>query len=213
MYRLHCFAQSGNAYKVAFFLNHLGVAWEPVFVDFMNGQTRTDAWRRAHNDMGEAPVLEDGERHLTQSAVILLHLARKHGRCGPRTPDEEADMLRWLFFDNHKFTSHFAAHRFLKSFGPAAPDPAVLAFLRTRIDSAYGIVDQRLQSQDFMMGDTPTIVDFSLCGYGFYPQEETGYDLDQRFPAVAAWLRRLQGLPGWKAPYDLLPGERLAPKW
>ncbi len=213
MYKLHCFVQSGNAYKTAFFLNHLGVPWEPVFVDFMNGQTRTEPWRASNNDMGEAPVLEDGSRRLTQSAVILLYLARKHGRCGPKDEEQEYDMLRWLFFDNHKFTSFFAAHRFLKSFGPAAPDPAVLKFLQTRIDSAYGIVDKRLSTQPFMMGDAPTIVDFSLCGYCFYPKEETGYDLEARFPAIAAWVRRLQALPGWKGPYELMPGERIAPKW
>ena len=216
MYKLHGFSQSGNTYKVALLLEALQQPWTPVHVPFdafAEGITRSQDWRQANNEMGEVPILEIGDRKLSQSGAIMIHLAAKHGAFGGQSEDEHLEVLRWLFFDNHKFTSHFAAHRFLKSFGPAAPDPAVLAFLRTRIDSAYGIVDQRLQSQDFMMGNAPTIVDFSMCGYGFYPQEETGYDLDQRFPAVAAWLRRLQGLPGWKAPYDLLPGERLAPKW
>ena len=71
MYRLHSFCQSGNAYKVAFFLQTLGLEWEPVFVDFMNGVTRTADWREQVNPMGEAPGLEDGERSLTQSGVIL----------------------------------------------------------------------------------------------------------------------------------------------
>jgi glutathione S-transferase len=77
MYRLHGFCQSGNTFKVAFLLRALGQPWEPVFVDFMNGVTRTPAWREQANAMGEVPVLEeaDGSR-MTQSGVILTELAR-----------------------------------------------------------------------------------------------------------------------------------------
>jgi glutathione S-transferase len=45
MYRLHCFSQSGNSFKVAFFLRALHQSWEAVFVDYMNGLTRDAAWR------------------------------------------------------------------------------------------------------------------------------------------------------------------------
>ena len=34
-YKLHCFCQSGNSYKVALYLNCAGLDWEPVFTDFM----------------------------------------------------------------------------------------------------------------------------------------------------------------------------------
>ncbi|MFP5393769.1 MAG: glutathione S-transferase N-terminal domain-containing protein, partial [Gammaproteobacteria bacterium] len=84
MVRLHCFAQSGNSFKVAFMLRALGVPFEPVFVDFFNGATRGDDWRGEHNEMGEAPVLEDGDKRLTQSGAILTYLADKHGRFGGR---------------------------------------------------------------------------------------------------------------------------------
>jgi glutathione S-transferase len=117
-------------------LRSLEQPWTPVFVDFFKGATRKDDWRRDVNEMGEAPVLEDGDLRLTQSGVILSHLARKHGRFGGRTEAEQRDVLRWLFFDNHKFTSYFATYRFLKAFGPSAPDPAVMAFFKGRIDAA-----------------------------------------------------------------------------
>ena len=57
MYRLHCFSQSGNSFKVAFMLRALRQPWEAVFVDFMHGRTRDAAWREQTNEMGEAPVL------------------------------------------------------------------------------------------------------------------------------------------------------------
>ena len=122
-------------------------------------------------------------------------------------------MLRWILFDNHKFTSYMATYRFMKAFGAAAPDPAVMAFLRSRMDGAFAIVNMHLAASDFMVGNAPTIADFSMCGYLYYPLEESGYEVQQRFPHIGAWLNRLRDVPGWALPYDILPGERLLPKW
>ncbi len=213
MYRLHGFCQSGPTFKVAFLLRALGQPWEPVFVDFMQGVTRTESWREQTNEMGEAPVLEDGTRRLTQSGVILGYLAKKHGAYEGATEDDRLEVLRWLFFDNHKFTSYFAAYRFIKAFGPSAPDPVVLAWLRARMDAAFAIVDKHLAAREWMVGRAATIADFSLSGYLFYPPEESGYAVAGRYPHIEAWLARLRGLPGWASPYDVLPGERLLPKW
>lgn len=63
------------------------------------------------------------------------------------------------------------------------------------------------------MGSRPTIADMSLCGYLLYPPQESGYDIGRQYPAMARWLERVKQLPGWMPPHELLPGERLAPKW
>jgi glutathione S-transferase len=121
--------------------------------------------------------------------------------------------MRWLFFDNHKFTSYFASWRFTKSFAPVAPDPGVEKWLRGRIDNAFGIAEKHLSTREYIVGDAPTIADLSMCGYLYYPAEESGYDTAKSYPAIARWLERLKALPGWKSPYDLMPGERVAPRW
>lgn len=213
MYELHGFAQSGNTFKVAFMLRALGQPYTARFVDFMNGVTRSGDWRSATNEMGEVPVLDDGQRRLTQSGVILTHLAARHGRFGGEGEDERLEVLRWLLFDNHKFTSYFASYRFMKAFGPTPPDPAVMAWLRGRIDNAFGIVEKHLSAQPYMVGARPTIADFSLSGYLFYPVEESGYEVEGRYPAIAAWRDRLCTTPGWASPYEVLPGGVIPPRW
>jgi glutathione S-transferase len=214
MYRLHGFCQSGNTFKVAFMLRALHQSWEAVFVDYMKGSaTRDPAWRDQTNEMGEAPVLDDGRKRLTQSGAILTYLARKHGAFGGNGDDEQLEVLRWLLFDNHKFTSYFATYRFMKAFGATAPDPAVMAFLKSRIDGAFGIADKLLATRDFMVGNAPTIADISMCAYLCYPKEESGYDIPAQFPNIARWLDRVRAIDGWANPYDVLPGERIAPKW
>jgi glutathione S-transferase len=213
MYQLHGFSQSGNTFKVAFFLQAIQQPWQPVFVDFMNGVTRTPGWREGTNAMGEVPVLDDGGQRLTQSGVILTHLAAKHGLHGGATEADRLEVLRWLLFDNHKFTSYFATYRFMKAFGPTAPDPAVMAWLRGRVDNAFGVLEKHLAGRAFVVGSTPTIADFSLCGYLFYPLEESGYEVQGRYPNISQWLQRLQQLPGWASPYSMLPGAVITPKW
>jgi glutathione S-transferase len=213
MKKLHCFCQSGNAYKVALAMEFMNVPWQPVFVDFMNGQTRDTAWRDGVNPMGEVPVMEDNGRVITQSTVMLRMLARETGLFGARDGDEDDELLRWMLFDNHKFTANFATYRFMKSFGPSAPDPAVMKFMRSRVDAAYGIVNKHLSTRAFMVGERLTIADLSLCGYVFYPPEECGFDIRETHPNIFAWRERIRAQPRWQDPYDLMPGERIAPKW
>jgi glutathione S-transferase len=213
MLKLHCFSQSGNAYKVAFALNAMGLAWQPVFVDFMHGATRDPDWREHNNLMGEVPILEDGDLQLTQSGVILTYLAEQYGQFGGSTAHDRREILRWILFDNHKFTSYFATYRFIKSFSNKQPDPTIMQWLLSRIDSAYDIVNRHLAGSTFMIGEQLTIADFSLCGYLFYPIEESGYEIASRFPHIAAWRERLRAVPGWADPYQMMPGERILPKW
>ena len=213
MIRLHCFSQSGNCFKVAFALRAMGLPFEMVFVDFMHGATRDPNWRAAINPMGEVPVLEDGARRLTQSGAILSYLAQQTGRFGGDDDDQRLEVLRWMFFDNHKFTSYFATLRFMKSFAPTPPDAAIVAWLRSRLEGSWAVVEQQLAAQPFIAGDAPTIADFSLCGYLFYPEAESGWAIETRYPAIAAWLQRLRAIDGWVSPYDLLPGEVIAPRW
>jgi glutathione S-transferase len=210
-YKLHCFCQSGNSYKAALYLNCAGLDWEPAFVDFFKGATREANWRESVNEMGEAPVLEAEGRKLSQSGVILTHLAQATGKFAPADENERLEALRWMLFDNHKFTSYLATYRFLKAFAQPAPDANVLAFLKGRFDAAAAIVDKHLASSKFMVGDKPTTADFSLAGYVFYPVEEHGYDWAKSHPNIHAWTERLRALPGWKGPYELMPGERIKP--
>ncbi len=212
-FKLHCFAQSGNAFKVAQLLSCAGADWEPLFVNYMKGATSAPAWRDTLNEMGEVPVLEHAGRRLSQSGVILNYLADRLGRYGGRDEAERLEIWRWILFDNHKFSSYFVSHRWLLSFAKTAPKPDVLAYLRGRIDAAFAIVDKHLEGRDFILGDRLTIADFSMVGYLYFPPEETGYDLPRSHLNIAAWADRIAREPGWRHPYDMLPGERIAPAW
>lgn len=205
-YQLYCFAQSGNAYRAALMLNLIGADWQPIYVDFFKGgETRTPKYRAEVNEMGEAPVLLHGEKKLSQSAVILTYLAERTGKFKPEA-EAELEALRWIIFDNQKVNGFLGPYRFLKNFARPPGDPAVMAFLKGRIDASLAILDKRLAAAPFVLGNAPTIVDVSLCGYLYYPAEEFGFDIPATHKNIAAWLDRMKALPGWAHPYDLMPG-------
>ena len=208
MYRLHCFAQSGNCYKAALMLALTDLPWEPVFVDFFKGETRGERYRSEVNELGEAPVLEMEGKRISQSGVILDLLAHKTGKFGPKDEEQRAECWRWLLFDNHKFTGYLSVYRFLRTFIKDT-DPAVLDFLKARAERAFAIADKHLAKQPFLLGERATIADISMAGYVFYPAEETGFDFKASHPAIHAWRERIKALPGWKHPYDLMPGHPL----
>jgi glutathione S-transferase len=207
-YRLHYFPESGNSYKLALMLTLCGERFEPIWTDFCGGVTRTPAWREAVNQMGEIPVLEEDGVRFTQTAPILLKLAERYGRFGGETAEEKFELLRWLFWDNHKLTGYMATYRFQRAFTPS-PDRHVLKYFRRRLDDFLSILERHLERQAFAVGGRPTVADFSMMAYLHYPADETGYDFAASHPAVHGWLSRIASLPGWKSAYDLLPGQRL----
>jgi len=202
-YRLHYFPESGNSYKLALMLTLCGERFEPIWTDFGGGVTRTPEWRRDVNEMGEIPVLEvDGER-LTQTAPILLKLAKQFGRFGGETEQEQFEMLRWLFWDNHKLTSYTGTYRFLRTFAPGT-DKTVLEEFRKRAEGAWKVLDTQLGRAPYLAGGRLTIADISACAYLFF-EDELGVSWTQ-YPNIDRWLGRLRAEPRWRHPYALLPG-------
>jgi glutathione S-transferase len=209
-FQLYCFAQSGNAYRAALMLNLIGADWEPVWYDFFGTMLqRTPEFRETINEMGEAPVLVHGKKKLSQSGVILTYLSDLTGKLKPQGEDERLEALRWIIFDNQKVNGFLGPYRFLKNFAKPAGDPAVMAFLKARIDASLAIVNKRLASHQYLLGDKPTIADISMAAYLYYPAEEFGFDIAKDHPAIGSWLERMKALPGWKHPYELMPGHPL----
>ncbi len=202
-YRLHCFFESGNAFKVAMMLDLAGTDWEPVPVAYFKGATREPAWRERCNEMGEVPVLEHQGLTLSQSGVILDYLAAETGRFGAESDAERREIWRWILFDNHKFSGQFAPLRFLFGIQKTGETP-VTEFLRLRTRAAWGVVDQHLATRDFMLGARPTIADLSMAGYHYY-DEPTGIDRPAEFPAIERWAARVASLPGWRPPHVAMP--------
>ena len=200
---LHCFGESGNSYKAALTLELANLTWKPEKVDFFNGATRTSDFKSI-NLMGEAPVMVDGGVILTQSGAIQQYVSDKSGKLSGLTKDKY-EILRWMFFDNHKMSSQAGNTRFMMNFLPEKHrNKEVIHFMQGRLNAAYGILNNALEDKDWLVGASITIADIANCGYLFYP-EPFGFER-KKWVNIDRWLSNIEQTPGWKHPYDLMPG-------
>lgn len=201
-YKLYCFAESGNAYKAALALELAHCDWEPIFVDFFNGEARTQAYS-AINEMGEVPVLIHGDLKISQSGVIQNYITQQTGKLGGQSDAERREILRWTLWDNHKLSSQAGLLRFLKHFLPEDKRPTeVFPFMESRFSAAYKVLDTHLKNRGWVATGQATMADISCCGYLYYP-EAYGFNRAD-WPNINAWLDRVSNLDGWKHPYDLM---------
>src|SRR6185312_4401196 len=207
-FTLYGFSESGNSYKPALMLELCKADWEIKRVAYFSGETRSPDYREM-NVMGEAPVLvhhrTDGDLTLSQSGVILYHLAKRFLKFNPKTEEEEREVMRWILFDNHKLTSYTATLRYFRSLAKQPNDPAV-PFLEGRAFGAYKVLDAHLKRRDWVAAERPTIADISLSAYLFWP-DQIGVDWND-YPTIRDWLDRIKLLPGWKMPETLMPSGR-----
>lgn len=201
-YRLHCFAESGNAYKVALALALARADWEPVHVEFFAGATRTPDFRQL-NVMGEVPVLEHRGHVLTQSGAILDYIAAVEDRFDPG-PENAREAMRWLLFDSQKLSGMLGPWRFVARLAPPERRNAdIVAFLEGRARGALAVLEAHLAARDWIAADWMTIADLAAAGYLFYDGE---YPIDwaAEFPNIDAWRARLRAEDGFAGPYDLM---------
>ncbi len=157
------------------------------------------------NNMAEVPVMVDGDVTLSQSGVIQMYISEKTGKFGGSSREEAREVMRWMFWDNHKMSSQCGMQRFLMNFLPEDKRPAeVIGFSAGRLKAAFKTLNGALEGKDWLVGDTATHADFSCCGYLFYP-EPFGFERTE-WPNIDRWLSNIQALDGWKHPYDLMPG-------
>ena len=201
---LHEDPRSGNCYKIKLTAALLGLPLACKAYDIMKGETRTPAFLATVNANGRIPVLQIGEgpeaRFLPESNAACWYLA--HG--SPLIPADrfaQADMLRWMFFEQYNHEPNVATLRFwLRFVGEAQLSPEQRAQImpkRMAGCAALELMDKHLANHDFFCGDAVTLADIALFAYT-HVAEEGGFGLGD-YRAIGGWIARVQSLPRFVA--------------
>jgi glutathione S-transferase len=189
--------ESGHTYKVRLALGLAGITHRFQEIDVVN-QAREDRPEpfRSLAKYGEVPLLVHDGQPYVQSNAILLHLAGFTKSLGAESETRLARVREWLFWEANRIGFSLPNLRWHVRFEPA--EPAVLDMLRRRFDADIARLDaELLDGRAFILGDTPTVADASLCGYLFFADQA-----QVEVPAhVKDWLGRIAALPGWRHPY------------
>ncbi|MDK2768592.1 MAG: glutathione S-transferase family protein [Sphingomonas sp.] len=197
---LHEYAPSGNCYKIRLTAALTGTAIERRGYDILAGETRTAAFLANVNANGRIPVLQHGERFLPESNAACFYLADGTALI-PADPFDRADMLRWMFWEQYNHEPNIATVRFWMGWvGEANLDDLQRALLpgkRAAGEAALKLMDEHLAGRDWFVGDAPSLADICLYAYT-HVAEEGGFALAP-FPAVRAWIARVEGLDDYIA--------------
>jgi glutathione S-transferase len=195
---LHEDAVSGNCYKIRLTAALLGVPIERRQYDILKGETRTPEFMAHVNANGRIPVLQIGEKLLPESNAACWWLASR----SPLVPDDrfdQADMLRWMFFEQYNHEPNVATLRFWNAFvgfdNLTEAQRALIPGKRAAGEAALALMDEHLASRDFFVGSHVTLADVALYAYT-HVAEDGGFEL-ARWPAIMRWCAAVAGTPGY----------------
>lgn len=191
--KLYMSERSGNAFKPRVLLEMLKVPYEKVLVDTAGKENRTEAFLKI-NPRGEIPALEDGGRLFWDSTACLVYIARKHGgdKWLPGDPAGMAEVMQWMALAQNEIRYGLQIGRGnlrgSRKWGN-------LDELQAHGRAGLAVMEGRLKGHSWLALDRPTIADLACYPY-VHTAPEAGTPLED-YPAVKAWIARLEALPGW----------------
>ena len=193
--------QSGHSYKVKLALAVAQVPHCYEEIDIFVPHTLRPEPFRSLAKYGEVPMLMHDGRAYVQSNAILCHLAEYLRAFGGESSSRMDRTREWLFWEANRIGLSLPHLRYGRKFVPEEYPQGAMAWIAHRFDKDILRLDQELSDgRQFILDDSPSVADFSLCGYMFWPEQA-----EVSFPAhVEKWLARIRALPGWQHPYDLL---------
>ena len=148
----------------------------------------------AIHPLGKSPVLQDEGRTIIESGAIVDYLIRRHGggRLQPAAGSDDFEAYnQWLHYAEGSAMLPLMLKLYTSRLGDAA------APLGPRIDSELanhlGYVNRSLEGRDFLVGDSLTGADIQMSFVG-----EAARGLRASYPAMDAWIKRLQARPAYQ---------------
>jgi len=202
---LHGSPHSLPTYRVALMLRLGGAGFSFRYVSFQREMHRSPEFR-ALSRWGQVPVLEDDGRVLLQSAAILEYLAEALGRFGGSDDEARREIREWLYWDADRLMpplyAWYGVELGVRKLLPLSFDPILVAAFERKGRVALDVLDAHLSDRRFIVGDAATIAD--ICCYADIAFARlSGKELAE-WPNVTAWSDRIEALPGFAAPFDLL---------
>ena len=189
---LHEDPRSGNCYKIRLTAAHVGIKLDRKSYDILKGETRTPEFLRDVNANGRIPVLQDGDRFLTESNAICFYLANG-SKLIPDGHYDQADMLRWMFREQYNHEPNIATLRFWKRFVgiEALADAQRMQMTGKRENglAALNLMDKHLATRKWFVADQFSLADICIFAYT-QVADEADFDLEA-YPDIIHWMERI----------------------
>jgi glutathione S-transferase len=191
--RLYRSPLSGHSHRVQLQLALQGLPAELIDVDLRAGAHKRPEFL-AKNPLGQVPVIEDGALTLADSNAILVYLAQQYdpsARWLPRSAVAQGRIQRWLSIAANELFQGPCTARLCHVFGAQADLPRA----QRMAAELFRVFEQQLSKELFFAASEPTLADVALYTYTAHAPE--GGVPIAPYPALCAWLARMEQLPGF----------------
>jgi glutathione S-transferase len=193
--------RSGPTYRVGLALALMQEPFAFEIVDLPNGGGQNAAYK-SKSRFGQVPCIQDGGDTIIQSSAILEYLAEKSGKFGGQTAMERAHINEWMFWDFDRLCPGlFRSRAYTLGFRKA--EPAVVDAYRQEAEAGLAALEAHLKDREWLALGRPTIADISVYS-GIHYAADGKFDLS-KYPGISAWKARVEALPGYGKPADVIP--------
>ncbi len=193
--RLYRNPKSGHCHRVELMMAFLGRPYETIDLDMANGAHKAPDYLKL-NPFGKVPAIDDNGTILWDSNAILVYLAKRYGADTgwlPEDPVKASHVQRWLSVAAGEIAPGPAAARLVHVFGAKLDHDAAVA----RAHALFKVMEPILKDSAYLTGDEITIAD--VAGYSYIAHAPEGGVSLEPYPAIRAWLRRIEGRPNFVA--------------
>ena len=193
--------RSGPSYRVGLALSLMKEPFAFEIVDLPSGAGQKPEYK-AKSRFGQVPCIQDGNDTIIQSSAILEYLAEKTGKFGGKNAIERAHINEWMFWDFDRLCPGLFRSRAYK-LGFRKGEQAVIDSYKADAEAGLAALESHLKDKEWLALGKPTIADISVYSGIFYAADG-GIDVS-KYPGISAWKSRIEALPGYGKPADVIP--------
>jgi glutathione S-transferase len=202
-FTLYGFAGSTSTYTAALMLSLCRHPFSYIHVSMRDGAHKQPDFL-VKNRYGQVPALRDGQTYFVQSSAILMHVSEVLAKFDGKNAVEKARVVEWMFWNWDKFALPVyrlrARNRGFRQFGDE-----VRVMYDTEAKAALAVLEQDLAKNEWIATKRVTIADIAIYGVVRFCND-ANVDLSH-YPSVVRWRQRMEALPGFAPPEQLLPME------
>ena len=178
--------------RVLWALEEMQMPFELVGMDHPAHDLSTDAYRRL-SPFEQIPAIDDDGVVLSESAAILIYLAKKAGKLIPGDRAGEAQVVRWSFAAMNSVELPLLSLMVLGWTGDQGS--RYRDFVVAWAERHLGNLDRWLDGREFIATDAFTVADILMA---HTLDEIKDASLLQPHPRVASYRERCFARPAWK---------------
>jgi glutathione S-transferase len=187
-----------RATRPRWLLEELGVPYQLVRLDTSKKENKQPEYLAIH-PLGHVPALVDQDVNLIESAAICMYLADKFPEkklAPPLGTKERAQYYQWILFAMTTVESPLVTIAMHTRFLPEEKrNPAMLAEAQGRLKEVLGVLENRMQGKQYVVGDHFTAADVVLASNLIWGN---GMGQLQGFPTLEDYIKRMMERPAQK---------------